>query len=478
MSSGFLLQALRTFASDGKYRRFVGVSIGNIPKLLPMDANALIKQLLTSYKIILKHARAGSAQRVVAALLGVPALIALARTILRLLHKQQVDIYAHPSDKRAAFLLKHTPSLRAYSPPAWMDGNVQTLWGLQFRPRPPRIILYRREMLALGDGGEVALDWHSEPVRGGAVCILFHGLTGGSQENYVQHMVYAASEAGMCVVVMNSRGCADSKMKTPRGYSACWTADVRATVRRVRELVGSDSPIFAAGFSFGATVLSRYLVEEGNECDLQGAAVLCATLDRKACTLMVESGLSRFTYCHFITESLRDFVRRHEGMLVKAGIDLELVYKCSTVRVMERATIVPQFGFEDEWHYYEHSTTGHLLQDHVAIPTLVAHARDDPICSVQGVPVHAPRVNPNLVVALTDDGGHVAWLQGSVWPVGASWIDACVVEFFQAVAAWNAEHGVSRDARRRGVPRTRFTDTIHCMATDLCECDGCHEPET
>lgn len=42
------------------------------------------------------------------------------------------------------------------------------------------------------------------------------GLTGGSDDTYVRHMLMRARSKGWRVVVFNSRGCADSPVTTPQ----------------------------------------------------------------------------------------------------------------------------------------------------------------------------------------------------------------------------------------------------------------------
>ena len=42
------------------------------------------------------------------------------------------------------------------------------------------------------------------------------GLTGGSDDTYVRHMLLRARSKGWRVVVINSRGCADSPVTTPK----------------------------------------------------------------------------------------------------------------------------------------------------------------------------------------------------------------------------------------------------------------------
>lgn len=60
------------------------------------------------------------------------------------------------------------------------------------------------------------------------VLILLPGLTGGSHDSYVRHMVGAASMNGMRAVVFNSRGTSDAAVTSPQFYSASYTGDMRS----------------------------------------------------------------------------------------------------------------------------------------------------------------------------------------------------------------------------------------------------------
>lgn len=59
------------------------------------------------------------------------------------------------------------------------------------------------------------------------VLILLPGLTGGSEDTYVQHAVVHAREAGIRAVVFNGRGTSESPVTTAQFYSASYTEDMR-----------------------------------------------------------------------------------------------------------------------------------------------------------------------------------------------------------------------------------------------------------
>ncbi|KAH8200895.1 hypothetical protein TruAng_004981 [Truncatella angustata] len=105
--------------------------------------------------------------------------------------------------------------------------------------------------------------------------VVLHGLSGGSHEVYLRHAIAPLLESGKweaCVV--NSRGCAKSKITTGILYNARATWDTRQTVKWLR-MTFPNRPLFGIGFSLGACILTNYLGEEGSNCQLK-AAVACA----------------------------------------------------------------------------------------------------------------------------------------------------------------------------------------------------------
>lgn len=87
-------------------------------------------------------------------------------------------------------------------------------------------VQYERQILDMPDGGIVSLDWALPKRPDGTIpavkqvdperrtVLILPGLTGGSGELYIRCAVDRLLELGWQVVVMNSRGCADTPLKT------------------------------------------------------------------------------------------------------------------------------------------------------------------------------------------------------------------------------------------------------------------------
>lgn len=98
--------------------------------------------------------------------------------------------------------------------------------------------------------------------------VCLHGLSGGSYETYLRHVLaplVAPSAAGAKAgglsggeweaLVVNSRGCAGSKITNSMLYNARATWDVRQVVKWARER-WPRRRIFGVGFSLGANILT------------------------------------------------------------------------------------------------------------------------------------------------------------------------------------------------------------------------------
>ncbi len=77
--------------------------------------------------------------------------------------------------------------------------------------------------------------------------ICLPGLTGGSEDSYVQYAVLNAQHAGMRAVVFNGRGTSGSPVTSAQFYSASYTEDLRNVIAHVRH-AHPAAPLLAVGW--------------------------------------------------------------------------------------------------------------------------------------------------------------------------------------------------------------------------------------
>lgn len=211
---------------------------------------------------------------------GTVAAVAAAGTAAAMFKKvMKPRVVAQPNTWNDALLALCPYFTKSYELPAILNnGHVETIFAALFRRRPH--ILYNRELVHMPDGGVVALDSEdltsSQQLPSDApVLILLPGLTGGSEDSYVQHAVVHAREAGIRAVVFNSRGTSASPVTTPQFYSASYTGDLRCVVAHVASQLPPGAPLYAAGWSLGANILTKYLGEEGAATPIKAAVTMC-----------------------------------------------------------------------------------------------------------------------------------------------------------------------------------------------------------
>lgn len=86
--------------------------------------------------------------------------------------------------------------------------------------------------------------------------ITLHGLSGGSYEIYLRHVLVLLEKMNWEACVVNSRGCANSAVTSTILYNARATWDVRQVVKWLRKTF-PNRPLFAIGYSLGANILTN-----------------------------------------------------------------------------------------------------------------------------------------------------------------------------------------------------------------------------
>jgi len=264
------------------------------------------------------------------------------------------------------------------------------------------------------DGDFLDLDLGPSPGPSDApVVLILHGLEGSSRRPYVMHAYRTLLERGVRPAGMNFRGCSGEPNRTARFYHSGETGDLR----RVLEWLGErfpTSPMGALGFSLGGNVLLKHLGEAGRDggSELEAAAAVSVPFDLESGSCRLEEGLTGRLYTYYFLRMLRRKVRRKEELLA-GRIDVAEALEAPTLRAFDDAATAPLHGFRDSTDYYRRSSSARFLA-HVRTPTLLLQARDDPFLPPRAIPEEVIRRNPYLVGAITERGGHVGFVEGSL----------------------------------------------------------------
>ncbi|WOL07013.1 embryogenesis-associated protein EMB8 [Canna indica] len=312
--------------------------------------------------------------------------------------------------------------------------HVETIFASFFRSLPA--VPLRRECLRTRDDGAIALDWVVGDERllpfDSPVLILMPGLTGGSDDTYVRHMLVRARNKGWRVVVFNSRGCGNSPVTTPQFYSASFTEDLSQVVSHVSTRY-LKSKLYAVGWSLGANILVRYLGQESQNCPLSGAVSLCNPFNLVIADEDFHKGFNN-VYDKALARSLRKIFKKHALLFEGLGgeYNIPMAANARTVREFDEGLTRVSFGFKSVDDYYFNSSSSNSIGC-VCTPLLCIQADNDPIAPSRGIPREEIKENPNCLLIVTPQGGHLGWVAGGEAPFGAPWTDPVVMEFLEHV---------------------------------------------
>jgi len=257
--------------------------------------------------------------------------------------------------------------------------------------------------------------------------VLFHGLEGSSNSAYARSLMHVARHRGWRGAAVNFRGCSGEPNRLPRAYFAGDSAEIESVLTRIRDKLPT-APVHAVGISLGGNALLKWLGEAGSTAGrfIASAAAVSAPLDMNAAGAALDSGFNRRVYtAHFLaTLKAKSLAKaaRFPGLL-----DAEAIRTATTFREFDTLVTAKLHGYRDAEDYWTRASSKPGLK-HVAVPTLVLNAKNDPFLPARALP-HAQEVSASVSLEQPESGGHVGFPRGP-FPGRIDWLPRRVLDFF------------------------------------------------
>jgi len=297
--------------------------------------------------------------------------------------------------------------------PSWAKNrHVQTIWPRFIQKRLP--LKYSMERLTLPDDDFVDVAWGPKPAEPSGIIVMFHGLEGSIRSHYANDMMANLSVNGWQVVMMHYRGCSGVPNLKPRGYHSGETGDPSFFLDWLNQKF-PQLPKVAVGFSLGGNMLLKLLGENPAQKWLNAAIAISSPLKLSECAKSINHGFSR-VYQKYLLNSIKTTLRKkmsfidYRKLIQLTSDDVDSI--TSFAQFDEKVT-APLHGFEDANDYYEKCSAYHFLSA-IHCPTLVLHSIDDPFMNHLVVPKEEELAR-NVTLELSERGGHVGFMQGSVF---------------------------------------------------------------
>lgn len=237
---------------------------------------------------------------------------------------------------------------------------------------------------------------HPAPGPGGKLVLLFHGLGGSSDSNYMVETAKHFLDIGVSVVRANMRGSGLSRETAPAPYSGGLTCDIRAAMKAIPKEWRAKG-FYAMGYSLGGQMLLRTLGEGDMPVTPDAAVTVSAPLDLAAANRCLFKPRNR-PYQKYLVETMNEDLS-HLLPDFKSNPP-------KSVNDYDERLIAPFMGFDSAAAYYEGVSCFPLL-DKIRVPLLSIHAKNDPWISWHDY--FRANWSDRSVAILTKSGGHVGF---------------------------------------------------------------------
>lgn len=309
--------------------------------------------------------------------------------------------------------------------PSWWckQKHLQTLYPTFFRKKVK--LKTKEEILELPDGDFIDLNW-TDIRKDSPIIIVLHGLEGSINSPYAKGILKVIQDNNWQAVLMHFRGCGNSLNRLDRSYHSGDTKDLEVCLNTIREKY-PNRKIAAIGVSLGGNVLLKYLGEQGNKTLLTAAMAISVPFDLAESAKSLNTGFSKLYQTHLI-RLLRNKMQK-KFKTKSAPIDINRIKQWKDFYTFDDNVTAPIHGFKSASDYYTKSSSKQYLKS-IEKPTWIIHSKDDPFLHQQAIPKES-ELSDHVTLELTDSGGHVGFIYGSIPFREKYWFEKRINDFFK-----------------------------------------------
>jgi predicted alpha/beta-fold hydrolase len=251
--------------------------------------------------------------------------------------------------------------------------------------------------------------WQPTGIRASRpTAIIVHGLEGSSNSQYVVGNANKLWRAGCNIIRMNMRNCGKTEALTPTLYHSGLSSDVLAVMNFFATHYGLQS-VSLIGYSMGGNLVLKLAGELGAAAPavLHSVIGVSPAVDLGPSADAMHLPQNRLYEFKFLRNLLRRF--RRKAALFPRAYDRNRATGIRSLREFDDRITALYSGFTSADDYYHRAAAARVL-NHIAVPTLILHAVDDPFIRLTRESREAINANPHITFLETTNGGHCAFL--------------------------------------------------------------------
>ena len=314
------------------------------------------------------------------------------------------------------------------TPPFMSSAHFQTLYPSFFRK--VKNFYFHRERLNLNDGDFIDID--ISQINSDSLVVLSHGLEGCSQSSYIKGMAkYIIDNKLADVAAWNMRSCSGELNRSPFFYHGASTKDLSQVIDYLKKRK-QYKKVHLVGFSLGGNLTGFYAstMEKEGLSEVHSACLFSSPLDLGSSGKKLnQSPISRLYKENFLTTMRRKALEKQKlGVL---DLNPESIRQCRSFEDFDNLVTAPTNGFKNASDYYSFASAKRVIKN-TTIPTLIVQAKDDPFLTKECLPFEEADYNPNILLEITDNGGHIGFM--TLDDTLRYWSESRVGEFLKAVS--------------------------------------------
>ena len=377
-----------------------------------------------------------------------------ANVFRRLSKGARPGVFFAETSQKMQDMVKRLPSVqRGYRVPAllrMLGGDLTTVSFMLFGYRPQEVP-YRREHVSEfdedeGTTREFTLDWafpSSPASTASCCCLLLAGIGGNSDSPYIRDVAAKLVDDGMVVAVLLARGLGPctSTAALDRIYNPTDDGDVHLAVNKLASMYHR---VTVVGFSLGGVTTCRYF-SATSEDRIPPNVVGGVGVSGAFKIGFIDLPRYQDVYQQVLVPGLVDDIcDKYAPELEQRVGSVENIWQSRTYRDLHRELFsnakIPKVETDyDKWREKLEACASRVHR-----PLMLLTALDDPLHHPEHLGLNGlwdpalegerdPRPSDNLLVVVTDSGGHVAWPETGFTAKGYDYLQRVVSEYCHAV---------------------------------------------
>jgi predicted alpha/beta-fold hydrolase len=313
------------------------------------------------------------------------------------------DCYIHISPKHP--IMPHI-NLSSFKGNKYFKGkHLETIVPALFRHVD---IKYKRTRLELADTDFIDLDWLIQPSS--KLIVLFHGLEGSSDSEYIKGFARSFSLIGWDICAVNFRSCSGDMNRLARSYHSGATEDIDEILQAISK-THTYKNILLGGFSLGGNMLLKYLGEKKYNIPAEVVAAFAFSVpcDLRSSALQMAKWENTLYMKRFLQSLYKKM--QHKSLQFEEFPSIHKLTSIRTFHQFDDQFNAPVHGFKNAEDYYSQCNSLQFLSS-IATPTLLVNALNDPFLTESCFPVDIAKSHPFLYLETPSYGGHVGFSEG------------------------------------------------------------------